>query len=302
MNEARLGGIIVALVGCLWGMYWFPLRQINEIVPLGSWATVCALFAACVLLSPWVIRSRQRIRSAGLGTLMATGAGGGSFVLYSNGLLYGQVAVVILLFYLTPIWSTLIGRVCFGWPITPWRLGAIALGLLGIALVMGPSNGGIPMPKGVGDWMALLSGIVWAISSTGIRTQPGLNAVESNFVFCAGGLVTAVLLALVLDGTAVPDVSPGDLVGVAAGSLVLGGLWWAVALTAFLWSAQRMEPARVGILLMGEVVVGMVSAVLLAGEHLGTWMGVGAVMVLAAAVIETWPREATAHTATETPP
>ncbi|MEQ6884667.1 DMT family transporter [Salicola sp. Rm-C-2C1-2] len=299
MKEARRGSIVVVLVGCLWGTYWFPLRQINEAASLGTWATVCALFAACVLLSPWVIASRHRIRSVGIGTLMVTGSGGGAFVLYSNGLLYGQVAVVILLFYLTPIWSTLIGRIWFGWPITPWRMGAIALGIIGIALVMGPANGGMPLPSGIGDWMALISGVVWAISSTGIRTQPGLNAVESNFVFCLGGLATALLLALTLDGMSVPGVSLGNLAEVAAWSLFLGGSWWAVALTAFLWSAQRIEPARVGILLMGEVVVGMLSAVLVAGEPLGVWMALGAVMVMAAAVIETWPREVTAHTVSE---
>ncbi|PAU80536.1 EamA family transporter [Halovibrio salipaludis] len=302
MKEDRLGSVVVVLVGCLWGTYWFPLRQINEAAPLGSWSTACALFFAFVLLAPWVIVSLRRIRSVGLGTLMVTGAGGGAFVLYSNALLYGQVAVVILLFYLTPIWSTLIGRLWFGWPITPWRVAAIALGFLGIALVMGPSNGGVPLPSGIGDWMALISGLLWAISSTGIRTQPGLNAVECNFVFCLGGLATALLLAICLDGMIVPAVSTRDLAGVVVWSLFLGGLWWALALTAFLWSTQRMEPARVGILLMGEVVVGMVSAVLVAGEHLGGWMALGAVMVVTAAVIETWPREAKVHAAVEIRP
>ncbi len=301
MSDARMGSAIVILVGCLWGTYWFPLRQINEASPIGSWATVSALLAACLLLVPWVIRSHRRIRSVGPATLLVTAAGGGSFVLYSNGLLYGQVAVVILLFYLTPIWSTLIGRLWFGWPITPGRVAAIALGFLGIALVMGPSNGGIPLPSGVGDWMALMSGLVWAISSTGIRTQPGLRAVECNFVFCLGGLITALILAVLLDGIGLPSVASGSLIGVVGWSFLLGGVWWALALTAFLWSTQRMEPARVGILLMGEVLVGMLSAVLVAGEPMGGWMALGAVMVVTAAVIETWPREATAETGLQTP-
>lgn len=302
MKEARLGSVIVVLVGCLWGTYWLPLRQISEAAPIGSWATVSALLAACLLLVPWAIPSFRRIRSVGPGTLLVTAAGGGSFVLYSNGLLYGHVAVVILLFYLTPIWSTLIGRLWFGWPITPWRVAAIVLGFLGIALVMGPSNGGIPLPGGIGDWMALMSGVVWAISSTGIRTQPGLRAVECNFVFCIGGLVTSLVLALLLEGMRLPPIASGDPVGVTLWSLLLGGVWWSLALTAFLWSTQRMEPARVGILLMGEVVVGMLSAVVLAGEPMGSWMVLGAVMVVTAAVIETWPRQVTADTGLQTSP
>lgn len=55
------------------------------------------------------------------------------------------------------------------------------------------------------------------------------------------------------------------------------------------WAAARLEPARVGILLMSEVLVGVIAAALFAGERLGELEAVGGALVVAAAVMEVWP-------------
>ena len=56
-----------------------------------------------------------------------------SIALYSEGLLRGTVARVLLSFYLTPVWSTLFERLLLGEPITGRRIVTILLGLVGIA-------------------------------------------------------------------------------------------------------------------------------------------------------------------------
>jgi drug/metabolite transporter (DMT)-like permease len=60
-------------------------------------------------------------------------------------------------------------------------------------------------------------------------------------------------------------------------------------MAALMWAAARLEPARVGILLMAEVLIGTVSAAVLAGEALGAVELIGGALVLAAGVLEVWP-------------
>jgi drug/metabolite transporter (DMT)-like permease len=60
-------------------------------------------------------------------------------------------------------------------------------------------------------------------------------------------------------------------------------------MAGLMWAAARLEPARVGILLMAEVLVGVVSAALIAGEALGTLEILGGLLVLSAGVLEVWP-------------
>jgi drug/metabolite transporter (DMT)-like permease len=200
--------------------------------------------------------------------------------------IYGKVAIVILLFFLTPVWSTLLARYVMGWS-TPWlRLAAIAVGVTGLVCVLS-ADGGVPVPRGLGDWLGLASGLLWAVSTTGIRACGEGGAGESAFVFALGACLSAAVLAPVLEPW--PDMATGDLVPAVAWAVGAGALWWGLSMAALMWAAARLEPARVGILLMAEVLIGTVSAAVLAGEALGTLELLGGALVLAAGVLEVWP-------------
>ena len=53
-----------------------------------------------------------------------------------------------------------------------------------------------------------------------------------------------------------------------------------------IWPAMRLSPGRVGLLLMSEVVVGVGSAALLAGEPFGLRELSGTLLILAAGAVE----------------
>jgi drug/metabolite transporter (DMT)-like permease len=72
-------------------------------------------------------------------------------------------------------------------------------------------------------------------------------------------------------------------------AVATGALFWVISTAALIWAAARLEPARVGILLMTEVVVGAASAAWLAGERLAPLEAAGGTLVLAAGLLEVWP-------------
>ena len=293
-RSTLLAGLFVVATGTLWGIYWVPVRRLAEIALPGPWGTLAVVVAAALLLAPFGVRGRRRLARCSPLALASLALGGAAFVLYSMGLVYGRVAIVILLFYLTPIWSTLIGRYWMGWP-TPWLRGvAILVGLVGLALVLGAGHG-VPVPTTVGDWLGLASGILWSVSSTGIRAQVRAGSGETAFVFALGAVAGAAVLA--------PSLAPWPGLPAAAvwpkaglWILAAGGLWWGLSMAGLLWATARLEPARVGILLMSEVLVGVISAALFAGEHLGAVEAVGGALVVAAAIMEVWPLRRTRRT------
>ena len=69
-----------------------------------------------------------------------------------------RVAIVILLFYLTPVWTTLITRFVFGHAVHPIRYGVIVLGLLGLILTLG-RGGFVPLPERAGEWYPRAAGL-----------------------------------------------------------------------------------------------------------------------------------------------
>ncbi|WP_129141226.1 DMT family transporter [Modicisalibacter coralii] len=286
-RQRQLASLIVVVTGALWGLYWLPVRRLAEALP-GAWGSLIIVTTAALLLAPFALRQRRRLAATRPLTLMAIALGGAAFVMYSIGLVYGRVAIVILLFYLTPVWSTLIGRFWLHWPTPRLRYLAIGVGLGGLLLVLG-ADGGVPLPRSLGDWLGLASGLLWALSSTLIRTRsdsPG--PVESNFVFVLGAVIAAAVLApLLAPWPALP--APGAWPDVASWTLAAAALWWALSLAALLWATSRLEPARLGILLMSEVLVGVVSAALFVGEALGLREGIGGLLVIMAAMLELWP-------------
>jgi drug/metabolite transporter (DMT)-like permease len=287
-RTTRIAGSIVAGTGALWGLYWVPARRLAEIALPGAWGALAIVAAAMVLLMPLAWRRRHELVDADPWALASVALGGAAFVLYSVGFVYGRVAIVILLFFLTPVWSTLIGRYVMGWRLSPSRAAAIAVGVSGLAVMLA-SDGAVPVPRGAGEWLALLSGILWSIATTGIRTKSKLGPVAAAFVFASGAVAGALLLAPFLEP--LPVAVPRTHVLPAIGwTVAAGGLWWGVSMTGLMWSTVRLEPARVGLLLMTEIVVGALSAAFLAGERLGSWEIVGGALVLCASVLDVWPR------------
>ncbi|MDY8110302.1 DMT family transporter [Fulvimarina sp. 2208YS6-2-32] len=294
----RVASLVVIVSGVFWGLYWLPVRRIDEAGLPGAWATFFSVAVAAIVLAPFALWHWRRLARANPLALLYIAVGGAAFVLYSVGFVYGRVAIIILLFYLTPVWSSLIGRFVLGWRSRASRTLVIILGVLGLLVMLG-GEGEIPVPRSVGEWLALAAGLLWSISSTGIRLTSNLRAVETSFVFACGALVSAAVLAPML-APLPTGIAPDAMTPLVGWSLAAGIGWWVLNTTGLLWATARLEPARVGILLMSEVLVGAISGALLAGEHLGPFEWAGGTLVLVAAAIEIFSSSAkggTAHAA-----
>ncbi|WP_335946136.1 DMT family transporter [Salipiger bermudensis] len=290
MTQDRINAIatlVVAGFGLLWGFYWVPLRAMVDHGLPGAWGTVLATVTAAIVLAPLVaLRWRALLRADKVG-LLSVAAGGAAFTLYSIGLVYGRVAIIILLYFLTPVWSVLIARYVMGWHTPALRIVAIFIGIAGL-LVMLSAGGTLPMPRGVGEWMSLIAGILWAVGTTGIRVRSDLGVIPATFVFAIGATLAGLALAPFFEPF--PTLSlRDDGAGLLSLALATGVLWWGASLAALMWATMRLDPARVGILMQTEVIVGAVSAALLAGEHLATLEIIGGGMVVAAGLLEVWP-------------
>ncbi|NRG18169.1 DMT family transporter [Rhizobiales bacterium] len=288
----HLATAIVVFTGALWGLYWLPVRSLAEAGLPGAWGTVVITAAATLMLSPLAFLRRRQFARTNRVALASIALGGAAFALYSIGFVYGRVAIIILLYFLTPVWSTLIGRYVMGWHTPRMRVLAILVGLAGLAVMLG-ADGELPVPRGTGEWMALISGILWSVATTGMRAKSDLEPVAAAFVFALGATVLALLLAPLLKP--LPGALPGEGLLASLGlAFATGGIWWGLSVGGLMWATVRLEPARVGILLMTEVVVGVVSAAALAAEHLDPLEIAGGALVLCAGLLEVWPTRSAA--------
>ena len=287
MQESRkdlLPSLGIAFSAALWGLFWIPVRAIEEAGVSAQW-TGPVLFASVTLIFLPVALMRWRvIRRAGRGLILTGLLSGAAFAFYAVSFNMTDIVHALLLFYLSPIWSTFLGLALLGEKLNINRVGALILGLSGLAVVLGDGVS-FPWPRQMGDWFALASGLSWSFASVRLFQGGATFVFEKNFAFIAGAFLVGAALAMLPLGieNAWPDMD----------SLQQGWIWIAgVALFLLpatwltIWPPTVLSPARVGILFMTEAIVGIGSAALLTDEPFGLQEVAGTALIMSAALAE----------------
>jgi len=256
-----------AYSGVAWGLFWIPLRGMDRAGVTDAWATVLFYGIPLLIFLPWMLRHWRRILRGGW-SLHAIGITTGiALAFYSNALLYTEVVRGLVLYYTTPVWSLLLARLVLGESITAARVLAIVFGIAGMLVMFGVDLG-VPWPRNVGDWMALIGAMGWAVAAVLLRKDDGSRSMEICAVYFFYGVIAAVVLA----------VSPlAGEIEMPGWQAIVDVLPWAVPIAiivipgayAAYWGAPHLNPGVVGLLFMTELSVGGVTAAIWADEPLG---------------------------------
>lgn len=271
----------VSVSAVLWGVWWIPLRWLDRSGLPGDWASLAISCAAFAVVAPFLWARRDRLRRGGRPVLLSGVLFGVMMVFWNHALLTGEVVRVVLLFYLAPVWSTLLALLVLNLAISPLRLLTIVLGLAGAATILG-FEGGLPIPRGEGEWMGLIAGALFALSATFSRTAEGSGGFESAALSFGAAALTAAVLVLWAPAppTGATMLQAVPLAAVVAIFALLPGTW------LILWGATKLDPGRVSILLLLEVVASAISATLWAGESFGWQEAGGCLFILLAGLTE----------------
>lgn len=273
-----------AYSGVAWGLFWIPLRGMDDAGITDAWATVVFYAVPLVLFSPWIFRNWRRIARCGWSLHLIGISTGVSLAFYSNALLYTEVVRGLVLYYTTPVWSLLLARIVLGEGITTPRILAIGFGLAGM-LVMFGGGSGMPLPQNIGDWMALIGAMGWAVAAVLLRKDDGSRSMEICSVYFFYGVVAAIVLAIspmageieLPEWSAVVDVLPW---AIPIAIIVIPGAY------AAFWGAPHLNPGLVGLLMMTEISVGGITAAIWANEPLGERELVGIALITLAGLSE----------------
>jgi len=290
LNSQLAASVTLFATTALWGIFWLPLRYIEDRGISGTWAVIAINIVPLLFLIPLIIY-RRKVFFTNLKTKALVGlAMGGGMAFYAIAILYTTILRTTLLFYMSPIWATLLAMLILKEKVNAGRWLAIATGLAGVILILsGEDNLGVRSGITRGDVFALLSGLLWGYGTVVVRKStevPAIDLVPGQYFWAS---VIAIVVLLTTINT--PEFrSPNFEQWVDAIPVIFGFYVVLVLPTLFIATriAQILSPGRVCLLMMSEVLVAGISAPLFAGESILLIEWLAAWLILTATLIEVY--------------
>jgi len=266
-----------------WGVSWWPFRQLQDMGLHPLWATAMVYLVALLVLLAWRPGSWLSMRQfPGLwGLALAAGL---TNVGFNWAVTAGDVVRVVLLFYLMPAWV-----VVLAWPLLGEKPGKgalmrLALALTGVVVVLKTPEVAWPWPESLPDWLGLMGGAAFALTNILLRKLNHAPQSASMLAMFGGGTVTTVAIAVL-----------GMQLGLVTSlpSVQLHWLLWVGGLSLFIlagnvglqYGATRLSANATSVIMLSEIIFASGSAVLLGASEVTPRILIGAMLILAAAIL-----------------
>ena len=284
MDRSQRNPALLALIAAfLWGMWWIPIRHLNAIGLEGAWAGISINTATALVLLAIILFRKKRTK------LSIKSISGALFIgiavtTYAAALSFTVVAHAVLLFYLCPAWSTIIECTCLKRRWSWYSILAVGFSLTGMVLIFG--NSILTADLGMGDLLALSSGVCWSIGSALLFTGPRIPILYSAFVCMAGSALIGLFAVAIWKNTL--GMMPTTPVFVAALPIIIASasIYFVPMIVITIYSAGLLAPALMSFLLSFEILSGIGSSVIMLDEPFGLTEILGTFCVILGAVIE----------------
>ena len=276
--------IALAISAGAWGIYWLPQRILADGGLTGGWGTISQMIIGVILLLPIALWRGIKKRGTGFELPFTGLLVGGGFICYALSFLLTDVVRALILFYMTPIWTTIF-EILFlkkkpGWQ----RAITLSLALGGLWIVFS-KNSVIPLPENAGDWIALVGGAIFAggmIRLEVVKTDGVFPIIFSFFFYGAlFNILAGFFLADYLGE--MPDFEA--FISMSMFLIILSVFYFIPTGIVILWSPSKLGAGLCSILFLSEIVVGVISSSILTDEPFGWREIVGSSMIVIGGIL-----------------
>lgn len=269
-----------AAAAILWGVFWYPLRLLEEMGVPGLWATLMIYCSALFFFAPACWQKRADFFKHKFEYILIAIFAGWTNLAFVLAVLEGEIVRMLLLFYLSPIWAILLAVFILHERLTRVGLCSLVLAMLGAVLMLWHADMNFVDGMSVADFYAITSGMAFAITNIVVRKMgdvPFATKIGSAWI----GVIVLTLGGLAIAQLPVPEITFNS--GMLA---LLVGFPCMLAMT---WTAQYgvtyLPIQRSSVIFLLEIVVGAVSAAIWTDEIVNNIEYVGGVLIVSAGLI-----------------
>ena len=269
-----------------WGVVWYPYRILQEAGLPGVAASFYTYTIAAILGCILFARHWRGLRALPKSIVWLALAAGWTNLSYILAVIDGEVMRVMLLFYLSPLWTLILAHFWLHERTGRFGMIAIATSLIGAFTMLsnqhpGQPYGGLPLPNNDAEWMALSSGMGFAITNVITRKSSHLSLRSKSMAVWLGVMLMALLF---MPFQALPPPMPGSISGMQW--LIMGsiGLLLMTATLFVQYGITHIPVTRASVIFLFELVVAAIASYYLANETMTMREWLGGCLIVAAAI------------------
>jgi drug/metabolite transporter (DMT)-like permease len=260
--------IALAISAGAWGIYWLPQRILEEGGLTGGWGTISQMIIGVILLLPIAIWRKTKGKTTGLEIPLTGLLIGGGFICYALSFLLTDVVRALILFYMTPIWTTIFEILFLKKRPGLERVLTLSLALGGLWIVFSKQTV-IPLPENSGDWLALAGGALFSAGLVRlelIKTDGVFPIIFSFFFF---GTIFNIIAGFLLKEYLGPVPPIEAFVSMALFLIIISVFYFIPTGIVIFWSPSKLGAGLCSILFLSEIVVGVITSSILTNEPFG---------------------------------
>ncbi len=266
-----------------WGIIWFPYRILAEAGISAVAASFYTYSIVLILAGIYFAKHWRGLFRLPVSIVWLAVVAGWTNLAYVLAVIDGEVMRVMLLFYLSPLWTLILAHFWLKERTNLRGIMIISLSLLGAFVMLCDYSGQAdawPLPRNTSEWIALSSGMGFSLTNVITRKSTHLTVRSKSFAVWLGVLVMAALFMPFVKGI-IP--APNSF-SVSHWLIMLLIALLVIAATLLVqYGVTLITATRASVLFLFELVVAAVASYYLAHEVMSwnEWLGGGLIVVAA---------------------
>ncbi len=265
----------------VWGIIWYPYRLMANAGVSGIYSSFYVFILTIAIALPYFFIAKKKVPIWSKDFWLLALVAGYTNISYVLAVIDGEVVRVMLLFYLSPVWTIFLAHFMLNEDTQKRHYIAVFISLIG-AFIMFWEPGYLIHLDSKSDWLALSSGLGFAITNVMTRKHAHMTVNQKALAIWLGVIVVA-MICIMFDKNAMPTLDFFRPVDAAIMMVIALSLFLSTLLVQF--GVTQIKAVEASSFFLFEIVVAAISSYFLVGESIALKEWLGGILIIAGVIL-----------------